>query len=89
MRFSGFDSDPRLKLDMEVVAKFPAYGSIINVFVLARRSFCALYSGSSSGNVTLFFVPDWLRKDSAYIDTGVKDVSVPYFEGGVVIDVLP
>lgn len=77
MRFSGFESDPRRKLDMEVVAKYPTYGAIVKVFLLdlPRRILCVLYSGSHSGTITLFFVPDWLRKPSVHIDTGIEYVS--------------
>ncbi|KAL5519696.1 hypothetical protein ACEPAG_1356 [Sanghuangporus baumii] len=75
MKFTGFESDPERKLEPMVVAKYPTYGSIINVFILdvTRRAVCILYSGAPSGNITLFFVPDWLEKSSVHIDTGVKD----------------
>lgn len=77
MQFSGFESDPATKLDLLVVARFPSYGSIINVFIVdvTRRSLCVLYTGAPSGNVTLFYVPDWLETSSVHIDTGIQDVS--------------
>lgn len=75
MRFSGFEADSKTKLHMDVVAKYPIYGSIIDVFVLdaSRKSLCALYAGSPNNTVTMFFVPDWLKNGTVHVDTGVND----------------
>ncbi|KAH8104458.1 hypothetical protein DFH11DRAFT_116135 [Phellopilus nigrolimitatus] len=73
VRFTGFNSDDRL--ETSVVAKFPTYGAPINIFFLdvTERKLCVVYSGSPTGTITLFFVPDWLKKESVHIDTGIVE----------------
>lgn len=77
LRFDGFDSDRKTRLDYSTAASFPAYGSPVSAFFLnvEHRRLCILYAGTPSQTITLFFVPDWQSRVSVYVDTGIEEVS--------------